>query len=94
MRWLAPLPLAIVVLALQPAAAAGFEGFGDPVADSTYGDEIRFEVELEGGTPDRLQLLVQFPGSDASLVIPVPVSAASRGSSAKSWRSVSATVTR
>ncbi|HEX2765567.1 MAG TPA: peptidase MA family metallohydrolase [Candidatus Limnocylindria bacterium] len=70
-RWLLPVALALVVLGLRPGDAAAFEGFGDPVADSTYGEEIRFEVAFEGGAPEGLQLLVQFPGTDASLVIPV-----------------------
>jgi hypothetical protein len=49
----------------------GFEGFGDATADSTYDVEMRFEVELRGGEPDRLELLVRTPGSDASFVTPV-----------------------
>jgi hypothetical protein len=71
MRWLIAPALALAVLAATSGDVAGFSGFGDPVADSTYGEEIRFEIDLEGGAPERLQLLVQFPGSDASLVIPV-----------------------
>ena len=73
-RRLAAPALAAALLAFGAQPAAAFEGFGEPTADSTYGDEIRFEVSLEGGAPERLQLLVQFPGSDDSLVIPVEAS--------------------
>ena len=63
--------LAGVVLAIATDAVAGFSGFGESSADSTYGDEIRFATSLEGGAPDRLELLVSTPGGDGSLVIPV-----------------------
>jgi hypothetical protein len=54
--------------------AAAFDGFGTSSADSTYGQEIRFETTLSGGAPERLELLVRTPGSDGSLVIPVEAS--------------------
>jgi len=50
---------------------AAFESFGNPTADSTYGEEMRFEVDLRGGAPERLQLLLRFAGSDAATVVPV-----------------------
>ena len=53
----------------------GFDGFGDLSADSTYGQEIRLEVELEGGAPDELELLVRTPGDESSNVFPVEPSA-------------------
>ena len=52
-------------------SAAGFEGFRTTEADSTYGQEIRFEVAYAGGAPERLELLLRTPGSDASFVVPV-----------------------
>lgn len=55
-------------------AVAAFEEFGDQSADSTYGQEIRFEIDLLGGAPERLQLLVQTPGSDAVTVVPLEAS--------------------
>jgi Peptidase MA superfamily len=66
----APL-LAASLLALGPEAVAAFDGFGESSADSTYGQEIRFQTELDGGQPDRLELLIRTPGADGSLVIPV-----------------------
>ena len=59
------------------AAAAGFEGFGTTEADSTYGREIRFDVAYAGGAPERLELLLRTPGSDASFVVPVDAGASS-----------------
>jgi hypothetical protein len=53
------------------APAAAFDGFGDASADGTYGAEIRFEVELEGAAPDRLDLLLRVPGVEADFVAPV-----------------------
>lgn len=66
----AGLALALLLVA-APRPAAGFEGFGALEADATFGEEIRFEVELDGGAPERLQLLVEFPGGDGSLILPV-----------------------
>ena len=50
---------------------AGFEGFGEATADSTYGRDITFEVELEGDAPDLLELLVETPGAEGAFVVPV-----------------------
>ena len=73
-HWLAPPLLAGALIALGADAAAAFDGFGASSADSTYGQEIRFETTLNGDAPDRLELLIRTPGSDASLVVPVEVS--------------------
>jgi hypothetical protein len=73
-RWVAPPLLAIAAVVLGADAAAAFDGFGPSSADSTYGREIRFETELNGDNPDRLELLVQTPGADGSLVLPVTAS--------------------
>jgi len=70
-RWLAPPALAIGLLFIGTDAAAAFDGFGEPEADSTYGDEVRFDVALRGGSPDLLELLITTPGSDGAFVVPV-----------------------
>jgi hypothetical protein len=51
--------------------AAAFDGFGATSAEATYDAEIRFEVELEGTAPDRLELLLRTPDTDADFVAPV-----------------------
>ena len=70
-RWVAALALAVAIGALGADAARGFDGFGEPTADSTYGQEIRFSVELDGPAPDLLELLLRTPGDDSSFVTPV-----------------------
>ena len=70
-RWLTA-GLAAVALSVAGAdEVAAFESFGSPTAESTYGEEMRFEIDLEGGAPERLQLLLRFAGSDAAEVVPV-----------------------
>lgn len=56
--------------------AAAFDDFDTLEADSTYAQEIRFDVELSGGAPDRMELLLRTPGSEASFVVPVEASGA------------------
>jgi hypothetical protein len=63
------------LLAASPAAA--FDGFGASDAESTFGESIRFEVGLEGATPDRLELLIRTPQDEAAFVAPVQPSATS-----------------
>jgi hypothetical protein len=58
-------------LALTADATLGFDGFGELDADSTYAEEIRLEVELNGPAPERLELLVRTPGDDSASVFPV-----------------------
>ena len=70
-RRLAAPVVAIGLVAFGADPTAAFDGFGEMTADSTYGQSIRFVVELEGPAPDRLQLLVTLPGSDAANVFPV-----------------------
>jgi hypothetical protein len=70
-RWLTASAAAVVVLLAWTDATAGFDGFGTLGADSTYGEEIAFEVELSGGPPDRLELLLRTPGGEGSFVVPV-----------------------
>jgi len=54
-----------------PQPAAAFSGFGSMTADGTYGGQLRFSVQLPGGPPDKLALLLRFTGSDSTVVIPV-----------------------
>lgn len=64
--------IAAIALGLIVAGeAAAFDGFGEATAESTYDVEIRFEVELTGADPDRLELLLSTPGGEGSFVIPV-----------------------
>ena len=71
MRWAVASSMAALLLALGTDAALGFEGFGTPAADSTYGEEITFEIDFQGGAPERLELLLTTPGDDGSFVTPV-----------------------
>ncbi len=72
---------ALLLTALLGMAVAapvrGFTGFGAMQADATYGVEMTFSVALPGGAPDRLDLLLKFFGSDATLVVPVQASGSS-----------------
>ncbi len=72
-HWLAAGALAIGLSAIGADAARGFDGFGAPSAESTYGEQVVFEIGLEGTAPERLELLVSTRGSDAAFVVPVPV---------------------
>lgn len=58
-------------LSLVPRGVAAFDGFGTPSAEATYGRGIEFTVDLAGGAPDRLELLIRTPGSDGWFVVPV-----------------------
>lgn len=62
---------ALVIGLVSAPQVLGFDGFGEATADSTYEVEIQFDVELRGAAPDRLELLMRTPGSDASFVTPV-----------------------
>jgi len=84
------LVLASLTLAGLAAPVHAFSGFGAIHADSTYGVEMTFSVALPGGPPDRLELLLQFEGSDATLVVPV---AATGSSATYRWDAASRAVT-
>jgi hypothetical protein len=66
---------ALLALGLSAAwpvgSAAGFTGFGAMSAEATYGASMTFRVKLEGGAPDRLELLLRFAGDDGLFVAPV-----------------------
>jgi len=69
--------LAVVVAAqlllASVSVALGFTGFGPSSADATYGRQMTFQVALQGGAPDAVDLLLRFPGSDATLIAPATV---------------------
>lgn len=67
--------IALGLVLLAPAPTTAFDGFGSSTATSTYGEEVRFDLEFDGPAPDRLELLIRTPGSEASLVVPVTPSA-------------------
>ena len=69
--------IAFVVLVVHPVAALGFSGFGATSADSTYGAQMRFTVQLPGGAPEKLEVLLRFIGSDGTFVAPVQPGASS-----------------
>jgi hypothetical protein len=73
-RWLLAAALACAVGVIAADAAAAFDGFGTLEADSTYGQSITFDVRLDGGAPDELELLLRTPGSDGAFVVPVDAS--------------------
>jgi hypothetical protein len=68
--------LAILVISLlAPATTLGFSEFGAEGASGTYGKQITFTVELPGGAPDRLEVLLQIGlDPDSTLVAPVDAS--------------------
>ena len=70
-RALGAVALACAAWLAGAGVAVGFEGFGDMTVDSTYGQGITFEVDLAGGAPDRLELLLSTPGDEGSFVQPV-----------------------
>jgi Peptidase MA superfamily len=70
-RGLALLALALAVAIGWPSPIAAFSGFGAMSANAAYGSQMRFSVQLPGGPPDKLELLLRFTGSDATLVAPV-----------------------
>ena len=63
--------LAVTASLLGASPVSGFSGFGTSSADAQYGGEMTFRVELPGGAPDRLELLLTFPGSEETFVAPV-----------------------
>ncbi len=70
-RGLPVLALVMGAMLVWPPPATAFSGFGALSADATYGKEMRFTVQLPGGPPDKLELLLRFTGSDSTFVAPV-----------------------
>ena len=73
-RWAAAALAAGAIAIIGAEDAYAFDGFGEAAADSTYGVEIRFEVDLLGDPPERLELLLRTPGSESSFVTVVEAS--------------------
>jgi len=72
MRRLMQLAALAAALALAaPTPTAAFSGFGTLTATATYDGEMRFSVQLPGGAPEQLELLLRFAGSDSTVVAPV-----------------------
>ena len=72
MRRVAQIGAFVLAMAIAlPAPAAAFSGFGTLTADATYGGKLRFSVQLPGGPPDQLELLMRFAGGDSTVVAPV-----------------------
>lgn len=67
----AALAAAAVLCGLLATPVAGFNGFGSMSADATFGVEIVFRVELAGGAPDRLDVLLRFGDDEGTFVAPV-----------------------
>ena len=66
--------VATMLVALTMALASpvvGFSGFGTMTADATYGGLMRFTVQLSGGPPDKVELLLRFGDADSTIVAPV-----------------------
>jgi hypothetical protein len=63
--------VAALLLGALAAPALGFTGFANLQADATFGEQMTFSVDLPGGAPDELELLMRFTGSDSTLVAPV-----------------------
>ena len=76
----AALAATVAIGLASPRAALGFSGFGAEEASATYGKAITFTVELPGGAPDQLEVLLQI-GLDADSTLVAPVEAT--GSSAR-----------
>jgi hypothetical protein len=81
-RWIVATGAAIGIGVVGAGGAAAFDGFGEATVDSTYGVGIRFEVDLEGSVPDRLELVLTTPGGGGSFVTPVEPE---RGSARYVW---------
>ena len=69
--------LVVALVVASPPPTAAFGGFGGMTADATYGSQMRFGVQLPGGAPDKLELLLRFTGSEATFVAPVVPGASS-----------------
>lgn len=84
-RWLlaAAAAMALAIIAVVPAAA--FDGFRGSSATSSYGDRITFSVGFAGEAPDRLELLISTPGSDAAFVAQATPSSGPLGGAEYIW---------
>jgi peptidase MA superfamily protein len=75
--------VAVAVAALAPGAAAADPGvdFGTPSAEAKYGASIRFVQPVQlAAAPKRVEVLLDFPGSEGPLVVDRTSDARSSGS--------------
>jgi hypothetical protein len=70
-RALSALATAAILSGLLATPVAAFTGFGPMSADATFGVEMVFRVEVAGGAPDRLDLLLGFGDDEGTFVAPV-----------------------
>lgn len=63
--------MAVALTLAVPIPTSAFTGFGAMTADATYGGPMRYTVQLPGGPPDQLELLLRFADSDTTVVVPV-----------------------
>ena len=84
------LALALAAAVALPSLAIAFGGFGSTSAHSTYGAQMTFTVQLPGGPPDKLELLLRFTGSDSTFVAPVSPGS---GSAEYVWDAVARPIT-
>lgn len=72
--------LALVVAGIagvRPASVQAFDRFGEMTAEATFGRDMTFRVQLAGGAPDRLELLLRFGEGDTDFVTEVRPGASS-----------------
>ncbi len=70
------LPLVASLAVVAPARVAAFTGFGPMRASEEYGKAMTFSVDLPGGAPQQLDLLIDFGiDPDSTFVAPVQASA-------------------
>lgn len=55
------------------ATVLGFSGFGPSSADATFGSQMTFRVELQGGAPSEVDLLLRFGDAESTLIAPADV---------------------
>lgn len=79
----------VVAWLVAPASVLGFSGFGTTSADATFGETMTFEVELQGGAPEQLEIVLRFADDEASFVAPVD---ASGGHATYTWDAASSFV--
>jgi hypothetical protein len=73
MRVALAMALAAQLLAASAGAVLGFTGFGVSSADATFGRQMTFRVALQGGAPQRVDVLLRFAGSESTLIAPARV---------------------
>ena len=71
LRLAGPILAVLLLLGAFPAPVFGFTGFGNLRADAIFGELMTFSVDLQGGAPDELELLLRFGGSESTQVAPV-----------------------